>query len=352
MEIVNCHIHTFRLIDVPEKFLPLGIVRWLANKDTKLFNWMLKNINPFSDDDILDRYLSFLKTAREDSQLTIYQQCHDNYPANTRYISLAMDMAFMGAGKVGREYFEQLEELSLLPENVLKFIHVDPRRDETILNLSSWVEKKGFKGLKLYPPLGYYPYDERLDVVYQYAERKKLPVISHGSPRGPVYFKGSRKELGKLLKINIKNRPYSKMSQKELANIFTTPENMIPVLDTYPKLNICIAHFGSTDWDKFIKGDKSDSNWVNKIINLINMFDNAWTDISYTLYNEEYWPMLKVLLLTNNKLRKRVLFGSDFYMNEIEGTERQWSVKFRAYLGEDLFTQIAKINPKVFLYEL
>ena len=47
-----------------------------------------------------------------------------------------------------------------------------------------------------------------------------------------------------------------------------------------------------------------------------------------------------------------MLFGSDAYMVELEAlTEREVSIELRAALGEELFAQIAEVNPARYLGE-
>lgn len=351
MKITNSHIHTFTAADIPDKFLPLGLVRWIAKHDHPIARWILHNLNPFSSNDDIDRYITFIRTAKMDSQKFIFFKCSNEYPTGSRFIILPMDMAYMGAGKVPRNYYDQLDELyAQLPSTAIRFIHVDPRREDMIRNFPNLVQYKGFRGMKLYPPLGVYPQDHRLLPFYAYCEKYKLPVIAHGSPGNPVHFKGSYDELYKLLGVDGSVEPYKSMDRKELCAMFTHPSNYVDILLRYPNLNICTAHFGSVHWDRYLKNDFKD-NWVSIIIDMINTYPNFWTDISYTMHDEKYWPMLKVLLLTNEKLRSRVLFGSDFYMNEVEGIEKEWSINFRAYMGEELFIQLAETNPAVFLKE-
>lgn len=349
MEMYNCHIHTFRDCDIPEKFLPLGLVRWLAKRDHKFLFWLAKNINPFCSNDTVDKYATFVKTGKMKSQKEILDKCSKFYPTGTKFIVLPMDMAFMGAGKVPRKYEEQLQELDTLSDSVIKFIHVDPRRPHVDILFRYKTEVDNYKGMKLYPPLGYYPFDSRLMSLYSYCESKNLPIIAHGSPGNPVHFKGSRKELYTLLSVDGNDPKYKKMSAPQLCSIFTHPMNYKMVLPHFPKLNFCIAHIGSSAWDEYLTGDISGDNWLSHIIELIHRYDNFWTDISFTLADERYWALFKVMMSSDDKLASRVLFGSDYYMNEIENDEREWSIKFRAFIGEELFRKIAVENPKVFL---
>jgi predicted TIM-barrel fold metal-dependent hydrolase len=199
--------------------------------------------------------------------------------------------------------------------------------------------------------LGYYPYDTRLFDIYEFCQQAKLSVIAHGSPNGPVHFKGSYNELYDLLGVRKDaRRALRHLDKKQLCRFFTDPVNYSIILSKFPKLHICLAHFGGQDWARYLNNDKID-NWVSVLLSMIDKFDNLYTDISYTMSNEDYWPIFKLMLIDNPKLRQRVLFGSDFYMNEVEGEEKVWSIKFRVFLGEELFTQIAVTNPKVFLHE-
>ena len=111
---VNNHIHIFTTDDIPNNFLPLGLVRWLAKKDRKVFNWILHNLNPFTDNDVLDRYLDFIRVGKLGGQKEIFENIMKEYPKETEFNVLTMDMSFMGAGKVPRNYELQLKELSAL----------------------------------------------------------------------------------------------------------------------------------------------------------------------------------------------------------------------------------------------
>jgi uncharacterized protein len=126
---------------------------------------------------------------------------------------------------------------------------------------------------------------------------------------------------------------------------------------------LCLAHFGSAEeWIKHIRAETPSEGdgraWVRIITDMINekKYPNLYTDISYTLFMPRIRGMyidlvdyLKVLL-SNSRIRERVLFGSDYYMAEQEEIkEKEASILLRSRLGEDLFKQIAHTNPKRFL---
>jgi hypothetical protein len=59
--------------------------------------------------------------------------------------------------------------------------------------------------------------------------------------------------------------------------------------------------------------------------------------------------LLKVLL-SDDRVRARVFFGSDFYVvRNAKLEERRRSVRIRAVLGEDVWRTIAEDNPREFL---
>ncbi len=352
--IYNCHIHTFKEEDIPRKFLPLGLVRILATREGfALVGRVLNYLNPFTTNDQYDRYVNFVRAGRLKSQRKIFEECRQFYPVNSKFVVLTMDMAFMRAGKVPRPYEEQLKELADLkeyyPDFILPFVHIDPRRPEYMSLLKKCVEEWGFKGIKLYPPLGIFPYDNQLDPVYEYAIEKKLPIIAHGSPYNPVHFKGSIKELKMLLSKAKTNIDLSSENRKKLCSNFTHPENYKLVFAKYPDLKICLAHFGSAHfWDKFLDKPNELGNWLNIIREMMLNYPGLYTDVSFTMYNKEFHPLLTVLL-TDPNISDRILFGSDFYMNYVEAQERRFSIELRAAIGETNWKTITYDNPIKFL---
>lgn len=362
--IYNCHIHTFMDKDVPRNFLPFGLVGVLSSKPG--FN-MVKPILNFlgARDNKYYRYLNFVKAGRMKSQQKIFEECQQFYPKNSKFVVLPMDMAYMGAGRVPRPYEEQLKELADLknntfPDFILPFIHIDPRRDkertwnnkkvpEYMYLLMKCVEEWGFKGIKLYPPLGVFPYDDRLDPVYEYAVKKKLPIIAHGSPYNPVHFKGSDNDLKELLSKAKTNIDLGSNKKLKLCANFTHPENYKLVFEKFPDLKICLAHFGSAHyWNKLLDRPNDQGNWLNIIREMMLIYPGLYTDISYTMYNKEFYSLLTVLL-SDPDIAGRILFGSDYYMDYVEAKERRFSIDLRAAIGEANWKSVTYDNPIKFL---
>jgi len=64
------------------------------------------------------------------------------------------------------------------------FAGIDPQREDAV-SLFEWaVQDLGMKGLKLYPPTGFYPYDKRVYPLYERCEAWGLPVLVHAGGPG------------------------------------------------------------------------------------------------------------------------------------------------------------------------
>lgn len=67
------------------------------------------------------------------------------------------------------------------------FMGADPHKGRESLDLfERAVASYGFEGLKLYPPCGYSPSDERLFPFYEICRARHLPVLIHTGPTSPV----------------------------------------------------------------------------------------------------------------------------------------------------------------------
>lgn len=357
--IYNCHIHTLTADEAPSELLklylwpPLGRFASFLLRIKFIVYLMVKIlplINPKSDNDLLERQARFLETGAKESQQQVFAEIQKQYPPRTKFVVLAMDTHFAELGKshipIDQQH-QNLLELAKKNPNVIPFYAADPRHDDIVRKIQENVVDGCFRGIKIYPNLGYPPDDSRLIAVYQHCVAENVPVMSHCSPGGFWQFGLSESQ----------RRAYSQ------------PQNYAKIWDTYPDLQglrICLAHFGGdSEWERHLKSreDETVGNtntpWVKVISDLIRSgkYPNLYTDISYTLFlarpegeQVEYCDYLKVLL-EDRLIREHVLFGSDFYMSKREKiTEKELSIMLRSRLGEKLYFQIANKNPRKFLY--
>lgn len=360
MGIINCHTHTFTVDHVPNKFIQvgnIGLVKLLSGPVfNKPFSWFLRNILPFTDRDLLDRYANFVELTANKSQEDTFTRIREYYPSGTKFIILPMDMRYMAAGKMKCDLEAQLDDLNALykkfPDLIFPFVAVDPRRENILDILKKYVSEHKFKGIKLYPRLGFYPTDKRLWPIYEFAQKENIPVLSHCS-RGGVYTKKITKEM-----LAHPSKKVKKSKARDFSNYFCEPQNYQQVLEDFPELRICLAHFGGNlEWDKFLenawdplKRGQEKSSWVAEIVDMMRRYPNLYTDISYTAFSSDrYFPLMSIYL-DDPQLREKILFGSDFYMVEREKiSEREMSLRIRYALGKEKFDLISGQNVEKFL---
>jgi predicted TIM-barrel fold metal-dependent hydrolase len=345
IHITNCHLHTFTARHTPDRFLHPALM-WLLRQraSRRVILSVLRRF--FGGGGDAEHYARYIEIGAVEKQREILDIVRSYYPPDARFVVLPMDMAQMKAGKVRAGIVAQHDELyglssdHKLHANVVPFAAVDPQRGLTaVVEMHRCVEKLGFRGVKLYPPLGHEATHKVLmDEVYPYCEERGLPVLSHCT-RGGVY----NRELGKAT-----------------ARAFARPQAMKPVLEAFPRLRLCLAHFGGvSDWENYLRRPLPPDdpkaragNWLATILDMLRSekYPNLYTDISFTIfYYERFMPALKVFL-EDKRVRSRVLFGSDFYMSEgLEVGERDLSIKLRAEIGADAFREIAETNPARFL---
>ncbi|MDZ4096470.1 MAG: amidohydrolase family protein [Paracoccaceae bacterium] len=348
IRIINCHIHTFTEQHIP-RYYPHPLL-WLFKKIpglVRLLAFLFRLIGQEGLADTLDRLCRFQQEAGARTQADVLGRIMPQYPDNTRFVVLPMQMAGLGHGPVREGLRAQHDELARLAVDpryqgrVIPFATCDPRLPGAADEVARCIEDLGFRGLKLYPRIGFDPdHPVLMNDVYPLIEARGLPVLSHCS-RGGISGKGL---------------------VPAVADLYSGPEAYIPVMRAFPDLRVNLAHFGGThDWQAYTQeglypGDPAAgaANWQSMIRHMITSGDwpNLWTDISYTLFRfDDFVPFLRVFL-QDARLARRVLFGSDFYMTRQEAlSERAVCFRLRVALGEDLFRQIAETNPEIWLGE-
>jgi len=314
----------------------------------------LGKLNP-APNDALERYSRFLNTALLGSQLNVFNEIQLQYPQGTKFVILPMNLEHMGwllrwvPKKIDNQHAELLRLARKLngeteaQKIVYPFFTVHPKQgniDQVIEKMEKgrYFSRNKFRGLKIYPNLGYYPNDPKLMKIYRVCEENGIPVISHCTPHG-------------IWKLGL---------SEEKRRCFGKPENYKIIMSKFKKLRICLAHFGGAEeWANRLQKPEDETAWVRLIYDMLRSkdYENLYTDISYTIFEPKVKGLtidlidyLKVMLESNTKVREHVLFGSDYYMIEQEKiTEKEVSILLRSRLGDDLFFQIAYTNPRRFL---
>ena len=345
MRLTNCHTHTFTDAHIPARYphwalMPFkrapGLVKGLA-----LAARLMGQEGAASS---LRRLHRFQQEARLPAQADIFAQLVAQYPRGTRFVVLPMQMAGMGQGACRASLVAQHDELAEMarawPGLVIPFATCDPRLPGAADEVRRCIEDLGFRGLKLYPRLGFAPdHPVLMREVYPLLNARGLALVSHCS-RGGV--------TGNVARAR--------------ADAVSHPMAFAPVLRAFPQMQVNLAHMGGqADWEAYITEGLNPydphARAGNFLVTLREMiesgdFPNLWTDLSYTLFQSEaFLPFLR-LFLEHPRMRARTLCGSDFYMTRQEElSERAVAVRLRAGLGEALFAQIAETNPQAWLGE-
>lgn len=361
--IFNCHTHIFNVKCAPDKFYGIPAAKFFslypsaARGIARVLRFLLPTHN-----DKLDRMAAMLEIGSEARQRDIFRILKDSYPMNpnARFVAHTIDMDFMGAGDAINNYLSQLDEVAEAklyhPNDLLPFISVDPRRNDITTMVPDYVEDKGFVGLKLYPALGFYPFDPRLKPVYEYAVQNNLPLLTH-CDTGGIFYRGTLTS-DQLRPTSIDGTThdfsaYKNLKSKRFKDLFTNPENFEAILKQpgFEKLKICLAHYGGS---QMIRNKRNVSitpnNWYKSIQRMMQEYPNVYTDISYTLHNRKVWRALKTDI-QNPNINNRILFGTDFYMTVREREESVLVENFvrKSGITTEDFRRIAYDNPREFL---
>ena len=283
------------------------------------------------------------------------------------------------------------------PGLALPFFHYDPRRwqgmpcetwsgswdkpFEYLVQTSSSTNRLSEYtaiGFKMYTALGYRPDDYKDRMVQSrsgYKQRKKLdgrlpslaefyakcqmhqiPIICHGS-RGGVFAHDYMLYYDYIF-------PADEVSEAEKMDFFeeicVSPWAWENVLRDFPGLYLCLAHFGGEEsWcDDLSKPD----NWVRKLVELMERYENFYVDLSYFIFNEnDKCHKLERLVKEHPKIKKKLLFGTDWYMTLValggksyrSFCEDAWKAFMEIPDGEKLWVNCTFLNPFTFygIYE-
>lgn len=156
------------------------------------------------------------------------------------------------------------------PARLIGFLSIDPTQEGWERELRIGHEELGLRGIKLLPMYaGFSPDDEKLEALWQYAERHGLPVLLH---MGTTF-----------------------IAQAPLA--FTLPRLIEPVALKHPGVKIILAHLGHP--------------YEGECLVTIRKHENVFADVSALHYRP--WQLYNSLMLAQEYgVWHKLLFGTDF----------------------------------------
>ena len=192
------------------------------------------------------------------------------------------------------------------------------------------VKHDGFLGVKLYPPMGYYPaqnaaksraalpvlpewqglglawadIDAALDSLYAACAAADIPITAHCSPEGA-------------------RGPYGSAPDDYSLGNHAHPDHWRPVLDAHPTLRLNLAHTNGSRFQYLPDAEKlTERDWAWRIAELMAGFPNVYSDRSCVIPPLESVPDLyprfvqrhAEFLRMNPQVPSRLMWGSDWHL--------------------------------------
>jgi predicted TIM-barrel fold metal-dependent hydrolase len=198
-----------------------------------------------------------------------------------------------------------LDAVNKYPDRLVGFIAVDPRRKNALEIIDRGLKEWGMKGIKIYPPTGFYPTDEICTPLYKKALDYGVPVLSHTGPVAGFFYTNC-----------------------------TRPIYLDEVAGKFPELKIIIAHAG---WGV----------WLNEVISILVTRPRVYTDFSgwgqvFHHFDQSY--LVASLRRLVNVAPARVLFGSDWGLTKTALSQKDWVKWLKEYQVPDAMKAIGIRN--------
>lgn len=322
-------IRVLNLIRVDGKKLSQAALKELLNG---LSAW--GEANDDSESSLFDIYET-LRIALMPHATSIGDHLLEHLDKRDALIALMMDIRGDSESERDRlRFLQQIDDLSEAslqrPGRIFPFFAVNPKRENHFDLMKKAVEERGFPGVKLYPSLGYPVQHPDLMKVYAYCEENEIPLMMHCN-KGGFYV-------------------------EEAFIDYCNPVHWEPILEDYPNLTLCFAHFGGHETLSSPNGLDGDT-WGKKILELLDhdRFPNLYTDISYHAdmmsdqeLEERYLTNLRSLL-ERPLVQDKILFGTDSWMLRLNMSDELFWSFFSEKLSDEHFERIASVNPKRYL---
>jgi predicted TIM-barrel fold metal-dependent hydrolase len=170
------------------------------------------------------------------------------------------------------------EYVALHPEELIGFLSVDPTQPGWENELRTGHEELGLRGIKLLPMYaGFCPDDERLEPLWNYASKHRLPVLLH---TGTTF-----------------------VSQAPLE--YTLPRHLDTVAIRHPDVKVILAHLGHP--------------YEGECVVVIRKHPNVYADIS-ALHYRPFQFYHSLMLVQEYGVWDKVLFGTDYPFTTVDAT--------------------------------
>ncbi|HET6576182.1 MAG TPA: amidohydrolase family protein [Fimbriiglobus sp.] len=164
------------------------------------------------------------------------------------------------------------------PDTLVGFLSVDPTQDDWERELEEGHKGLGLRGVKLLPMYaGFSPDDGRLDPLWRYADRHRLPVLLH---TGTTF-----------------------VTQAPLEH--TLPRHLDRVATRFPEVRIVMAHLGHP--------------YEGECVVTIRKHPNVYADVS-ALHYRPFQLYHSLMLAQEYGVWDKVLFGTDYPFTDVNAS--------------------------------
>jgi len=195
------------------------------------------------------------------------------------------------------------------------------------------IERGGFLGVKMYPPAGFLPLgnalrfggtkgeqlDAALRALYAYCVALDVPILTHAAHSNGF---------------------------DDSWNSFAGPDGWELVLAEFPSLRVCLGHFGHFHGVGVDGANPLVDGWPTRFVRLIDTYPHVYADVGNSKfpiaaeYRTAYLSLLESLLggasptEAQQKRRRRLLYGSDYWMNTLSPGHEGFLDSFRTSIGD------------------
>lgn len=218
------------------------------------------------------------------------------------------------------------------PGRIIPFVAVNTRREDYYEVMRKAIEDYGFAGIKLYPSLGSPVDSDEMKKVYRYCVEHELPILMHCNQGGF----------------------YEKPETQKLCDPAIWEETILP---EFPDLRICFAHAGGLDQGMLTPQGPKEGQWAYTLERLIKNPDygHVYLDLSFHAdqmgSDEKEKNYLKWLrrLLNDDQSKKRVLFGTDYWLLRMNVADPVYWAWYEANLTKNQMKLISCDAPRRYL---
>lgn len=255
--IIDAHVHLFGRGYLSSRWYQGAAQRWAASA------WPLRNPASIDiEDGLVDDDGSLLLPELEKAQIAAGVAMNVDWGISLGEPPVSIREMHRRSGDLQRRFKDRFFGIA----------GIDPRRPDAVATLEEAIVEFGLKGLKLYPPCGFYPYESFCLPLYDKCLELGVPVIFHtalvGFPHVPR---------------------------------FTHPINIGDVQARYPSLTIVFAHAGYPVW-------------AHEVMELVAHHPNSYLDISNWNHHMDRDPegLVRLLVAMRDSVgAHRMLFASD-----------------------------------------